>query len=1199
MLQLTDITKVYETAGFKQTALDKLSVTFRDNEFAAILGPSGSGKTTLLNIIGGLDRADSGDLIIDGVSTKLYKDRDWDTYRNNRIGFVFQSYNLIAHQTVLANVELALTLSGVSKAERKQRATEALTEVGLAEHLHKRPSQLSGGQMQRVAIARALVNNPKIVLADEPTGALDSTTSLQIMDLLTHIAKDRLVVMVTHNPDLAHDYANRTVTLSDGRIVGDSNPVIGVSGASLAASIPATAVTTTATEAEAATAKAATADTTKHSSMGFLTSVALSFSNLMTKKGRTIMTAFAGSIGIIGIAAILALATGVNGYINNMEKETLSQYPLSINKSGIDLSSLLASSGMGNSDSSSSSKSGSSTVAAKNSIQENSVLSNVFKTINNNDLASLKTFLDDDSQSHINQYINSIEYIYDVTPQIYLGDTSKQIWQANPDIISSMMSGSSSALGSGANSASSPMSMGLNMSAFNSLPRDTSLVKDQYDVVAGTWPNSFNDCVLVVSQGGRMSDYLAYILGLRDPAQMQKMFEDFSNQRPVKVPSGAESFSYKDIMSVDLRLVQPSDYYTFDNTYKVYVDRQKDQTYMKDLIARAQKLHICGIIKPKDGSNLSALRPGICYSPKLIDYLMEQAAQSPIVKEQLAKPGIDVFTGKTFAEANKEGMSNFDMSKMFSIDTTALSSTFSSSLSGLSGLSNLSSLGNMGSLNLSGALNPDDLMKNMPALPNMNLSSVLSGIKLSDLPLDGLSKFATAVLSDYLNARLPAGEQQAQDLLAGFGAYLQTPEAQTTLASALPQVVDTASLNTLANQVLTDYLNYCGAQGITNPQDMITGFPAWISQPDTSAQISAQLAKIINTDALGTLALKLVQDYLASAHITIDGLVTGVAADFTTWLSNPKVSANVQKQFAADVNLTPLMNKISAQVGKQLQLAFSGFIKQFMTSLQKQLSAAMASSTSQLKGLLGSSLGAGMKFDPASLGKLFNFNLTQDQLTQLVLSMMNTQQKTYDNNLKTLGYADRAHPSSISIYPKNFASKQGVINVLDGYNTRMKKTGQPKKAVVYTDIVGALMSSVTSIVNMISYVLITFVSISLIVSSIMIGIVTYISVLERKKEIGILRSIGASKRNISNVFNAEALITGLAAGLLGVGVTALICIPANIIVNHLLNVQNIAHLSLAPAAILVAISCVLSFVAGLIPAAAAARRDPVEALRSE
>jgi len=1178
MLQLKDITKVYETAGFKQTALDRLSVTFRDNEFAAILGPSGSGKTTLLNIVGGLDRADSGDLLIDGVSTKLYKDRDWDTYRNNRIGFVFQSYNLISHQTVLANVELALTLSGVAKSERLRRAKQVLTDVGLAEHLHKKPSQLSGGQMQRVAIARALINDPQIVLADEPTGALDSTTSLQIMDLLTKIAKDRLVIMVTHNPDLARDYATRTVSLADGRIVADSDPYL-----------------------PAADEDNTTGSATKHSSMGFLTSIALSFSNLMTKKGRTIMTAFAGSIGIIGIAAILALASGVNGYITNMEQETLSQYPLSINQSGIDLTSLLESSGMGSGSNSNSSKNSSTSTAAakKDQVPENSILSNVFKTINTNDLASLKTFLDNDSKSHIHQYVSSIEYSYDVTPQIYLGDTSKQVWQANPDMISSMMSGS----GASMNSASSAMSMGMNMSAFNALPRDLSLVKGQYDVVAGSWPKSYNDCVLVLSQEGKTSDYIAYVLGLRDPAQLQKMLDDFSNQKSVTPPASNQSFSYKQIMGVDLRLVEPSDYYTYDSTYKVYVDRQKDESYMKDLIARGQHIHICGIIKPKDGSNLTALRPGVCYSPKLIDYLMAKSAKSAIVKAQLAKPSIDVFTGKTFAEANKEGgMTGFDMSKMFSVDTTALGGIFGSSLSGLDMnalSSSLSGLSGSSGIDLTGALDPDALMKSMPALPAMDLSSLLGQVKLSDLPLDGLSKFALAVLDDYVNDRLPAGTQQAQQLLAGFGAYLQTPEVQATLSSGLSQAVDTTALNNLATNVLTEYLNYCGEAGITNPADMIAGFAPWLSQPAVSAEINAQLTGVVNTGALGTTVMQLIQDYLASSGLTLDGIGSSIVADFTTWLSDPAVSAKVAGYFAADVDLNPLMAKISQGIAASLQQAMQGFMTQFMSVLQQQLSTAMASSTGQLSKLLGSGLGSGLNFDPSSLGKLFNFNLTQDQLAQLVLSMMGTQQKSYDNNLKTLGYAQLSKPSSISIYPKDFASKQQVLNILDGYNSRMKKTGQEKKVVVYTDIVGALMSSVTSIVNTISYVLITFVSISLVVSSIMIGIVTYISVLERKKEIGILRSLGASKRNVSNVFNAETLLIGLAAGLIGVGFTALLCIPASYIVNRLLNVPNIAHLPLTPALILVAISCLLSFVAGLIPSAAAARRDPVEALRSE
>ena len=1156
MLQLIDITKAYETAGFKQTALDRLSVTFRDNEFAAILGPSGSGKTTLLNIIGGLDRSDAGELKIDGVSTALYKDRDWDTYRNNRIGFVFQSYNLIAHQSVLANVELALTLSGVSKAERAQRATQVLSDVGLADHLHKKPSQLSGGQMQRVAIARALVNDPKIMLADEPTGALDSKTSLQIMDLLTHIAKDRLVIMVTHNPDLARDYATRTVTLADGRIVDDSDPFLAPAGAGAGAG--------------AASPQSAV----KRSSMGFLSALGLSFSNLMTKKGRSFMTAFAGSIGIIGIAAILALATGVNNYIANIEKETLSQYPLSIYQSGFDLGSLLANAGMGGPGASGGS---SGTKAKAGSVGETGMVASVLKTINKNDLASLKKFLDNDHQSHIQQHVNALEYSYDVTPQIYLGDTSKAVWQANPDLVSTMMSGGSSMTGAG-----STMNMGMGgTGVFNALPRDTKLVSNQYDVVAGHWPKSYNECVLVLMPNGTTSDYVAYILGLRDPAALQKMVEDFSNQKQLTQPSGSRSYPYSEILGLDLRFVQPATRYTYDANYKVFIDHGKDTAYMKKVIADAERLHISGIIRPKKDSNLSTLHPGVCYSPELIDYLMRESAQSAIVKAQLAKPGIDVFTGKTFAEANKEnGMGDFDMSKMLSIDQDALSRAMNFDPSSL------------GSLDMSAYLNPDDLMKSMPRMPPIDMSSALAGVTVSDLPTGGLAKFASATLSDYLSARSPELQGIVSDQMTGFAAYLQTPAVQARIAAELPGIIDSGALNNLATQVLADYLNYCGTAGITDPNAMIAGFPAWVSQPAVSAQITAQLAALINTAKLSALIITLLQDYLASQNLSSDTIVAAITTDFSAWLGEPGVAAKVQGYFNTYVDLKPLMNKISAQMSASLGKTLQSFMTQFMAALQQQLGSAMSNAGKQLSGSLGA-------LNMSSLGNIFKFNLSQDQLAQLVLTMMGAQKKSLEANLKQLGYADPANPASILIYPKDFAHKQGVITILSDYNARMKKTGQKSKVIVYTDLVGALMKSVTSIIDTISYVLITFVSISLVVSSIMIGIVTYISVLERKKEIGILRSIGASKGNISNVFNAETLIIGLAAGLLGVGAVALLCIPANLIVQRLLNVSNIAHLPLAAAAILVAISCLLSFVAGLIPAAAAARRDPVEALRSE
>ncbi|MDR2957540.1 MAG: ABC transporter ATP-binding protein, partial [Coriobacteriales bacterium] len=607
MLQLKNITKTYQTAGFEETALDGLSVTFRENEFAAILGPSGSGKTTLLNIVGGLDRADSGELVIDGVSTRQYRDRDWDTYRNNRIGFVFQSYNLISHQTVLANVELALTLSGVSKAERVTRAKQVLEKVGLSEHMRKKPSQLSGGQMQRVAIARALVNDPEILLADEPTGALDSKTSLQIMNLLKDIANDRLVIMVTHNAAIAETYATRIINLSDGQIVADSDQFIPpVSELGSGRSI-------------------------RRTSMSFITSLALSFSNLMTKKGRTIMTAFAGSIGIIGIAAILALANGVNSYIKGVEESTLSQYPLSITRTGMDLSALLTD--RSDPDNRTSSNTGVQiSRPGEGYVREINLLSSMFQTVTTNDLASLKIFLDDKTNP-VWQYVNSIEYTYDLTPQVYLGDTSKRVSQANPDVMSKLMDPSAGSLGS----STSAWTLGMNMSVFNPLPRNQDLIKPHYRVLAGRWPEKYNECVLVLAPGNMTSDYVMYTLGLRDPAQLTQMIDDFTSQKPVRLPTGEKTFSYDEIMAVDLRLVLATDYYTYDSTYEIYVDRREDESYLKSLINRAERLHIVGIIGSNPDTDLAPLRPGVNYSPELDDYLMEKAAASELVKAQLSK----------------------------------------------------------------------------------------------------------------------------------------------------------------------------------------------------------------------------------------------------------------------------------------------------------------------------------------------------------------------------------------------------------------------------------------------------------------------------------------------------------------------------------------------------------------------------------
>ena len=655
MLQLRNICKSYTTGSFTQKALDNVSISFRDNEFVAILGPSGSDKTTLLNIVGGLDHYDSGDLVIDGVSTKQYRDRDWDAYRNNRIGFVFQSYNLIPHQTVLANVELALTLSGVSRAERKQRAKEALERVGLGDHIDKKPSQMSGGQMQRVAIARALINDPEILLADEPTGALDSKTSVQIMDLLTEIAEDRLVIMVTHNPELAEEYATRIVNLSDGTIRSDTVPY----------------------NPSAAEVAAVQAKPPRRTRMSFLTALSLSANNLLTKKGRTIMTAIAGSIGIIGIAAILSLANGVNNYIKNVEEETLSMYPLQIMSSGFDFTTMLV--GMGGSDD----DSGDSDTLNEelyNELPEGQVgearmLTRMFASFGKNDLAALKAYLDG-GESGIEQYVSNIRYKYAVTPQIFDANTSKKVRQVNPD-----KSFASLGIGSTA-STNSLMSMSMSTDVFAEM-MESDIVANQYDVVAGHWPEKHNELVLVLSSSGRINDFMSYALGLRDSKELEEMVEKFTNEEEVVAPDNEISITYEDILNIKFKLVSAADFYKYDDERELWVDKSDDEKYMKDVVKNGEDLVIAGIVQPKPGAKARALTMGIYYTPELTRHVVETASKSKLVKDQLANAKVDVFSGKTFDELKDEQGSDFDMGSLFSVDEEAMKSAFNFDTSSL------------------------------------------------------------------------------------------------------------------------------------------------------------------------------------------------------------------------------------------------------------------------------------------------------------------------------------------------------------------------------------------------------------------------------------------------------------------------------------------------------------------------------------
>ena len=1112
MLQLKDVCKSYTTADFTQVALDHVSLAFRDNEFVAILGPSGSGKTTMLNIVGGLDHYDSGDLLIDGISTKQYRDRDWDTYRNNRIGFVFQAYNLIPHQTILENVELALTLSGVSRAERRERACAALERVGLAEHINKKPSQLSGGQMQRVAIARALVNEPEIILADEPTGALDSKTSVQIMDLLTEIAGDRLVIMVTHNPELAEQYATRTVTLADGVIKSDTRPF----------------------DPDTSTEEHREAKAARQTSMSFFTALSLSFKNLLTKKGRTLMTAFAGSIGIIGIAAILSLANGVNQYIANVEENTLSEYPLQIQDQGFDMTSMMTM-GMGGAEDVSNtgaSSQASDTNASSDSgkpVHESKMITSMFSSIGSNDLASLKEYLDS-GETDIDSYVNSIEYGYSVTPQIFNSNTDDGIHQVNPD-----KSFASVGLGASSNGIMSSM---MSTNIFYKLPANMSQVDNQYDVVAGHWPENYNEVVAALTPNGNVSDFMLYSMGLRDHKELEEMVREFANEEEVQVPDSTLDLDYDDLMNVEFKLVNGADFYQYDSEYGVWKDKSGDSDFMKNLVNNGETLKVCGVVKPKEGEKIASLSTGLYYSNDLVNHLIDEASDKQIVKDQMKNPSTNVITGKSFAEEEDEAKdgNGFDMSSLFTIDGEKLQSAFTFDESALA--AGLSSADLSSSMNLSGA---DIDLSNMPAFDASGVQIDPSKIDMSQLNLD------------FSNIKLDLDGVQ--------------PDIKTDILTQGVMSIMGAYPDWLQAQIQGDHPEYA--------TDQKAAVEAYLADPATKAAMQKAIADSIDFSGVSEQIQKQLQEQLSQ-----------------------QLSQQLQEQL-----LPALTTAISQQLQAQLSVAMQSYMQTAMAQVMTQYGAAIqnqvSSAMTTYMTTLSTNMSKAMGIDEGAFADAFQMNMSEQELSELMASLMSTEQSSHDNNMKKFGWADYAKPASIDIYPKDFESKQSVIDILDGYNDKMNADGEEDKVVSYTDIVGALMSSVTTIVNMISYVLVAFVAISLVVSSIMIGVITYISVLERKKEIGILRSIGASKGDISRVFNAETIIIGFTAGAIGIVLTALACIPANAIVYSLFDVENVAILPWQAAIVLVGISVLLTFLAGLIPSSAAAKKDPVEALRSE
>lgn len=1057
MLQIKNISKQYKTGDLIQDALSDVSLNFRDNEFVSILGPSGSGKTTLLNIVGGLDRYDSGDLIINHISTKEYKDRDWDSYRNHTIGFVFQSYNLIPHQTVLANVELALTIGGISKRERKMRALQALEEVGLREQAHKKPNQMSGGQMQRVAIARALVNNPDILLADEPTGALDTETSVQVMQLLKKVAHDRLVIMVTHNPELAEEYSTRIVKLRDGKVIDDTDPF----------------------EPKMQNEDAPVHKNLGKASMSVFTALSLSFNNLLTKKGRTILTAFAGSIGIIGIALILSLSTGFQNYIDQIQEDTLTSYPLTITSETADTTSMLLSMV---------SEAGEAT--GENTVRERQYISTMFSKIGTNDLASLKKYLEK-NEKRLDEMVSLVEYRYSVSPLIYTVNSEEEIAQLNPStMLSTMMGG---------NISTSMMSMStMSSSVFNQMLDDRQVWEEQYDVLAGRWPEQYDEMILVLPEPNGMSDLLVYSLGLRDDQELMDMISKIMAGEKVENKNEPLVWTYEDLMNLEFRLVNPTDTYKYNETYNVYESMTGDAEYMKGVYENALKLKIVGVVCAKGGSTSGSLMQGVGYTKELTEYVIEEASKSEIVKKQLEDREVDVFSGKRFDDESED--TGLDFQDMISVDTDLLSSAFGATVTE----QDIANLTKGYTEQISAAITTDTA----PAEQAVS---------------EALVTFTTNFLNEYIAAN-------------GDPAVIKM--------SQVSDVVD-VFLNQEANQKILSKLE---AEYVV-PKATFQNFYAGLLKGLLQA-IIAPMATPGDSDPAGYLSSALVEQLLP-AYVVQTEVVAAV------------------EQMAAGMTQAVMQKSILTKVG-------------------------------ELSGKLASTIAGSFHVDQEKIASAFQFNLTEEEVARLMQTMSSKGvEKNADTNLTSLGYQDINKPTTISFYFLDFESKEAFIDFLDDYNDKMEKKDD-EKVVKYTDITGILMSSVKTIVDSVSYVLIAFVSISLVVSSIMIGIITYISVLERTKEIGVLRAIGASKKNISSIFNAETFIVGLFAGLLGIGVTLSLVPLINAIIHGLMGNEDIsAVLPVKGAVILVILSVILTLIGGLIPSRQAAKKDPVLALRSE
>ncbi len=1056
MLEIKNIKKEYNTEGFKQKALDDVSVNFRKCEFASILGPSGSGKTTFLNIIGGLDHYDSGDLIINEISTKKFKDVDWDSYRNHRIGFVFQSYNLITHQSVLSNVKLALTLSGISKKEATERAKKALKEVGLESHMYKRPNQLSGGQMQRVAIARALVNNPEIILADEPTGALDSETSIQIMKVLKKISKDKLVIMVTHNPELAKEYSTRIINLKDGKIISDSNPYDG--------SID--------TKEETEISK----KNKNKTKMKFLTALSLSFNNLMTKKARTILVALAGSIGIIGIALIMSVSTGFQNYVDSIQEETLTSYPLSIMEESGDFISAMLSTGEDGG------------VTDSNTVVEKQNIASMVSSVSTNDLKSFKKYLEANYDS-VKDDLTNVKYSYNISPNIYTIDVTDKLVKLNPSTLFTSLVGESSLL----NSFSSYSSI------FSEMVENTEEIETQYDVLAGRYPKNYDEAIIVLSNKNEISDLLVYSLGLRDNAELTEMITNVMSGEPNDIHHDPLTFTYEDLMNVDLRVIMPTDLYKYNSKYDIYEDMSANEDYLQDIYDKAMKLKIVGILSPKEGSmNSMALNPGVNYTTALTKYIIDYASKTDIVKKQIENTDRDVFSGNKFTD--KKNNFDFDFSDLIEIDKNKLQSAFN--------------------------INIDESA--MRKQTEGYMTEISNAITTDTTPATTLF---TNNLNEFANGIFTKMDKSftLNDIDKIVNGYLETSEVKEKLTNmettyVIPKDTFKTTYQGLLKALLQAYVaGFTESMKLMNPNYVI-------DQENPQVMVVEEIKQAVLTS------------YLSSAAII--GTETKMGSVMTEALMKKTVLTKV----------------------------------------------------GELTSTFTNSLASSFHVDQNKIASAFKLKYTEEELTRIISAMMTSTESTAKSNLTSLGYQDLEEPTRISFYFTSFDGKENFMSFLDNYNN----TVDEEKKINYSDTTGILMSSVKTIVNAVSYVLIAFVSISLVVSSIMIGVITYISVYERTKEIGILRAIGASKKNVSSIFNAETFIIGLLSGLLGIGISYMLIPIINSVLHHFTgNIPLSAALEIHRAVILIILSIILTLIGGIIPARAAAKKDPVEALRSE